>query len=398
MSVILDFPNDPAAVDNIYVAPNGVTYYYDGVKWIGENSANNVSDRISSGDNSLIIDANGNVTFPDGFYVDPTDAGITQIHTGSAGLGATRGITVSTGFETNYVFIPGTIVEEPVGEGDAYPLSIGGKNGITISAGGDPYANAPGFDWEFKADGTMKFPNNIIDGGENSISVASGNYTDMAYINRTNPSTWGAGTIIDSIVGVDDIGTYIAVIAINDDNTDVNIGSWTLNSNGNLITEILHQVADENSTGDITDAAGNSLVYVPTTDTAPAHDHNGLLWFNTEDGRAYIRYNHQWVDANPPVVPAVSTYLDGLAIEGQTISSTDYVESAVKIGGDLLPDEDLTYNLGSPDRQWKHLYVDSHTIYMGGQAVSLTDQGLTVDGRTAVYEIDGGVAATWLTV
>ena len=64
----------------------------------------------------------------------------------------------------------------------------------------------------------------------------------------------------------------------------------------------------------------------------------------------------------------------------------------------LLRDEDLTYNLGSPTKQWKHLYVDSNTIYMGGKALSLTNQGLEVDGRTAIYEIDGGVASTWLTV
>jgi hypothetical protein len=37
-------------------------------------------------------------------------------------------------------------------------------------------------------------------------------------------------------------------------------------------------------------------------DTAPALD-NGKLWFNSEEGRTYVRYNNQWVDANPTVLP-----------------------------------------------------------------------------------------------
>ena len=38
---ILNFPDNPAAVDNIYVAPNGVTYLYDGVKWSGQTLVGN---------------------------------------------------------------------------------------------------------------------------------------------------------------------------------------------------------------------------------------------------------------------------------------------------------------------------------------------------------------------
>ena len=393
---ILNFPDDPAAVGNIYVAPNGVTYYYDGVKWIGENSANHVSDRITAGDKSLIIDTDGNITFPDSSTFYTVDVGSIWLSTGPANEGTNKNLILSTGFETNTILIPGTTYADPVGSGNTYPILISGKNGVTINSGGDAHANDPGKDWKFGADGTIQFPDNTLDSGNNSLSVISTNYVDISYYNGTDPDTWGAGTVIDSVVGVDRYGAYLSTVAINNDGTDANVGTWGVDINGNLVTNVLHEFADD-TTGDITDSAGNSLVYVPTTDTAPSHDHNGLLWFNTEDGRAYIRYNHQWVDANPPVIPAVSTYLDGLVVEGQTISSIDYVESAVKIGGDLIPDEDLMYNLGSPTNQWKHLYVDSHTIYMGGKAVSLTDQGLQIDGRTAVYEIDGGMASTWLT-
>lgn len=35
---VLNFPDDPASVNNVFVAPNGVTYIFDGVKWVGETS------------------------------------------------------------------------------------------------------------------------------------------------------------------------------------------------------------------------------------------------------------------------------------------------------------------------------------------------------------------------
>ena len=37
----LQFPSDPALVNNIYDAPNGVTYYYDGTKWSGHGLPSN---------------------------------------------------------------------------------------------------------------------------------------------------------------------------------------------------------------------------------------------------------------------------------------------------------------------------------------------------------------------
>ena len=39
----LQFPSDPAAVGNVYEAPTGVIYYYDGVKWSGHGVPANVS-------------------------------------------------------------------------------------------------------------------------------------------------------------------------------------------------------------------------------------------------------------------------------------------------------------------------------------------------------------------
>jgi len=470
---VLNFPDDPASVNDTYIAPNGVTYYYDGVKWVGQNSANRQIDRITAGDENLIIDTDGNITLPSGglitgdqnninlkagqagwsallsndennsFWVDNVGAHVTTDFANSENywtfgtdgrLTLPNGSTIGDGnadFGVPITTARGTILignQSDCSNVNHFHIMRAGQQDIELFLGDDNnYVKLPStggveissseigtqYYWTFGTDGNLTIPENgsIRSQPSSSVSIDSDQYADIAWFNPAifDPDTssfdnLNAGDAIGNTVGVDQDGAYLSVVVANTDGaTSATFGTWGVNTDGNLFTERFTQGLGSGGTtelppGDIIDFEGNSLVFVPTTNTAPLHDHNGLLWFNTEDGRAYIRYNHQWVDANPPVVAPVSAYLDGLVIEGQTISSIDYVESAVKIGGDLVPDEDLTYNLGSPTKQWKHLYVDSNTIYMGGKALSLTNQGLEVDGRTAIYEIDGGVASTWLTV
>lgn len=45
------------------------------------------------------------------------------------------------------------------------------------------------------------------------------------------------------------------------------------------------------------------------------------------------------------------------------------------ISGSLIPSEDITYDLGSPTKQWRHLYVSENTIYVGGQALTVSPTG-----------------------
>jgi hypothetical protein len=89
---------------------------------------------------------------------------------------------------------------------------------------------------------------------------------------------------------------------------------------GSVIT-----TSDANGNITITGAAG-----IVTSDTAPT-DALDKLWYNSTDGRTYVKYNDLWVDANPPVVPQVSTYLDGLVVEGTTITTADYDATDIKI-------------------------------------------------------------------
>ena len=70
----LQFPSDPAAVGNVYEAPNGVIYYYDGTKWSGHGVPANVSLAEAAQDATAAMLAAGVKTNIAVTYHDDTNA------------------------------------------------------------------------------------------------------------------------------------------------------------------------------------------------------------------------------------------------------------------------------------------------------------------------------------
>ena len=102
--------------------------------------------------------------------------------------------------------------------------------------------------------------------------------------------------------------------------------------------------------------------------TPPSDATTGTTWYDSNLGQMYIYYDNFWVDIHP-------TGGSGGSGGGNLIS----------VDTDILPRTDLTYNLGSPLKQWKSLYVGTSTIYIGGNAVSVnTASNLTINGSTVI--------------
>jgi len=75
---------------------------------------------------------------------------------------------------------------------------------------------------------------------------------------------------------------------------------------------------------------------------------------------------------------SVMTTTDSTAI---VIDQSTTVTSDLTVGGDLLPSVDLGGSIGSPDKQWKSLWVSENTIYINKIPLSVTSQGqLIIDG------------------
>lgn len=179
--------------------------------------------------------------------------------------------------------------------------------------------------WTFGTDGVLTLP-----GGNTQISNQGMANTASSVVLASVGATGGAALewISDAELNT---STKIAFVIANNplsaNSGTVQIATGGITFNGPEQPPVLENVWDFGTNGtltipdDIQDANG-SVVRVATTSTAPTRV-NGQLWFNTIDGRGYIRYNNAWIDLNPTEVAAPSTYLDGLTINDTTISAVD---------------------------------------------------------------------------
>lgn len=54
------------------------------------------------------------------------------------------------------------------------------------------------------------------------------------------------------------------------------------------------------------------------------------------------------------------------------------------VKGDILPQANVTYDLGSPTRQWKDLYLSSNTLYMGNVPITVSGNVLSVNNNPVI--------------
>jgi hypothetical protein len=332
------------------------------------------SDRLVKGDNTVVLGADGALTIP-GAINSPYGIEMTT----------DRG-TVQFGHNLE---LPGVASHFHINKVGSFDLFFGDdsdyvklpyNDGVEIGANGNV--------WRFATDGVLRMPDGNL-GGDGRIDFNFEGY-NWARIRSHNRQVY-LESIVDNGPGDPDNGNILTQLSVGLDTLIITDWSgdqhtWTFGIDGSLTFP----------DGTIQNTAYSSI-YPYTVSATPPEANN--LWFNIVDGRMYVNIYDEgtlWVDANPPVVPPVSTYLSGLSIDEQTISSVDYASPDVKIAGNLLPDQDLTYDLGSPTNQWNSLHIKDTTIYMSGRALSLTDEGLKVDGGAAISVLDGGVASTWL--
>lgn len=72
-------------------------------------------------------------------------------------------------------------------------------------------------------------------------------------------------------------------------------------------------------------------------------------------------------DDTGKVVKVIFPHSVEFGVEGLT--------SSVTLSSDMLPDSDASRSLGSPEKQWKDLYVSKGTIYVGGARIGLSEDG-----------------------
>jgi hypothetical protein len=88
---------------------------------------------------------------------------------------------------------------------------------------------------------------------------------------------------------------------------------------------------------------------------------------------------------------SVNTFSTGnvdITINGADIVNID--SGGMEVNGKLVPAANITYDLGSPTRRWRDLYLSNNTINLGNVALSADANGLSIGGETALTA-PGGV-------
>jgi hypothetical protein len=83
-------------------------------------------------------------------------------------------------------------------------------------------------------------------------------------------------------------------------------------------------------------------------------------------------------DANKPVSTATQTELDLKAPKASPTFTGTVVLPAVTAGGSIVPTTDNTFDLGSPTKMWKDIYVGPGSLYVNGQKVLQDESGAIV--------------------
>ena len=103
---------------------------------------------------------------------------------------------------------------------------------------------------------------------------------------------------------------------------------------------------------------------VTTSDTPPSSPSDNALWFNSSEGQLYVYYNDgdssQWVATS------------GIGILHSQLSN---------LQGHIIPDTDDTYDLGSPTKRFRDLYLGPGSLYVNNKKV-ISDESDTMEFKT----------------
>jgi hypothetical protein len=233
----------------------------------------------------------------------------------------------------------------------------------------------------------IQFNNAGLFGGSASLTWDAGN----AQLNTVNFAASSA-TIYGNIAAVNSnftgnvtanyfIGNGSQLTGIVSNYGNANVANFLTNYGSNTI------VTTGNVTAGYFLGNGSQLTGIQTgaviSNTAPTLGAGGI-WWNSVDGRAYVKYGNIFIDLSPSLVPDPTTYVGNVSFDDITVTNV----------GNIIPAGNNAYSLGSEAFQWKDLWVSNNTIYINSIPLTLNaDNVLEIDGN-AVLSNDSDTSIT----
>ena len=201
-----------------------------------------------------------------------------------------------------------------------------------------------------------------IQGANVSGTVENANIANVAYsVNVANVSGIGNIATINLDGNVSNLltgnGTFVAIPTVSANANYANFAGQVTESNQANITSVgnLTDLTVGNLTSNVIIIDGN----INATGNVTASNFIGRL----ANGNSYVEI--PLVNGNITLTANGNTKL--------TVSEFD-----LTVAGNLVPNSNLTYNLGSPTKRWKDLYISGNTIDINGSTITAGSNGITL--------------------
>ncbi len=187
-------------------------------------------------------------------------------------------------------------------------------NSITFSDG--TVQNTAFTNSSYSTDRLVNGNNQVVLNDDGTLSVPN-----LIHLNYNNSEVGFISTISN---GVSLSGAFNNSVAIT---TDGNSGtkSWIFNPAGNIV---FPDGSVQNTAYTGPEPANNAII---VSDTAPNANVEGKQWFNSVDGRTYVAYDNQWVDASPQTI-------DARAIRTDEDNNVEFPNDAIFVDGRVIQD------------------------------------------------------------
>jgi len=278
------------------------------------------------------------------------------------------------------------IVDDTSGNGPALKTPGGSGLDLLIEPSGNLYLTADGGEVIVtdqtpsvnSATGALRIfggigVNGNVNAGENIAAV--GNITANYFVGNGSLLT-GIATSYGNANVADYLPTYTGDITANNITISTTIRVGTLGS-GNL--EI---VGDSQGLGPAIKTPGGSgldMVIEPS----------GNLYLNADGGEVIVSDQTPSVDANSGALKV----LGGIGVNGNINAGGNI--AAAGWTGNLIPAANAVYSLGNATNYWSNLWVANNTIFIGGVALGITGNTLTVGGEPVLSnDSDASISTT----
>jgi len=248
------------------------------------------------------------------------------------------------------------------------------KTNQLLYANGDPYVfttNAAGSNTQVQFNNNNAFSasaNFTFDTGTNTLSVTNITANGAGLSNITGANVTGEvsfantanSVAVANVVGIGNIATV---------NLDGNVSNL-LTGNGTFVT-----ISTVSANANYANFAGEAFSVSASNIVGTVNLAN---FATTANAVAGANVSGEVANATYALSSNVANTAGTVTTNAQPNITSVGILTGLTVAGDILPNANVTYNLGSPTQRWKDLFISGNTIDLNGSTITSDANGITL--------------------